>query len=234
MNRNWSTIEIAGKPVDIFEPVPGGELRFCLLFLHDLSKETPRSNPVLTQQLAELKLACVCPRGGPCWWADRVCSNFDAKQPPERYVLEQVRPWIGHVWGLRDGEIALAGIGMGGQGVLRIAFKHPEQFSVLAALDAAIDHHELYGEGTELDAIYTSREQCRQDTATLHVDPAKQPRHIWFAADPASRWFRGNDRLHEKLTALGVPHTFHVGSPSVAEMLRFVMEALERESRRLL
>jgi S-formylglutathione hydrolase len=234
MNDSWSTIEIGGKPVDILEPVPGGELRFCLLFLHDLAGETPRPNAVFTQWLRDLKLACVCPRGGPCWWADRICPPFDAKQPPERHVLEQVRPWIGHIWGLRDQEIALAGIGMGGQGALRIAFKRPEQFPVVAALDAAIDHHELYDEGTELDAMYSSREQCRQDTATLHIDPARQPRHIWFAADPASRWFRGNDRLHEKLGALGVAHTFHVAPPNVSEMLGFIVGALERESRRLL
>jgi pimeloyl-ACP methyl ester carboxylesterase len=202
--------------------------------LHDQSGESPKGNPALTHSLQELALACVCPRGSQCWWADRICAAFDPRQTPEQHVLAQVIPWMQHVWGLRDSEVALAGIGMGGQGALRIAFQHPDRFPIVAALDAAIDHHELYGEGTPLDAMYPSREHCRQDTATLHIDPARQPGHIWFGVDLGSRWFRGNDRLHEKLAALGVAHTFETSEATVESMLRFIVTALERESRRLL
>src|SRR5262249_50732542 len=105
---------------------------------------------------------------------------------------------------------------------------------------------ERYGEGTPLDEMYDSREQCRQDTAVLHVDPTQYPRHIFFCIDPGdTNWLRGNDRLHEKLAALGVPHTTdfttragghswdyfnHMAGP----VERFVVAGLEQESRRLL
>jgi S-formylglutathione hydrolase len=94
--------------------------------------------------------------------------------------------------------------------------------------------------------MYNSKEQCRQDTALMHVPPFNPPPHIFFCIDPDDRqWYRGNDRLHEKLSALGVPHeidlTTRAGGHSwdyfnhMAERtIRFVHAGLEHESRRLL
>jgi hypothetical protein len=115
----------------------------------------------------------------------------------------------------------------------------------VAALEASLDHYELYGRGTALDDMYPSREHCRQDGAGLHVQPMSWPPHLWFACDPDSPWLRGNDRLHEKLMALGVPHTIDFTSPACGHswayfdrmapaMMRFVVEGLEKESRRLM
>jgi len=138
-------------------------------------------------------------------------------------------------WGIAPNAMALAGVGMGGQGALRLAFKHPRTFPIVAAIDAAIDHHELYGAGAPLDGMYPSREHCRQDTAILHIQPANPPRHIWFSVSPRSRWWRGNDRLHEKLAALGITHTFKSPAASAGEeMSQFMREALTLEARRLL
>ena len=135
---------------------------------------------------------------------------------------------------------------MGGQGALRLAFKHPHLFPAVAAISAALDYYEIYGQGTPLDDIYDGKEQCRQDTALMHVPPYNPPPHIFFAIDPNDAlWYRGNDRLHEKLNALGVPHTCdlateagghtwdyfnHMAGPAV----RFLHSGLEQESRRLL
>ncbi len=94
--------------------------------------------------------------------------------------------------------------------------------------------------------MYTSKEQCRQDTALMHIHPSNWPPHLFFAIDPEDvDWFRGNDRLHEKLTALGVPHTIDFTTSAgghtweyfnrMAEpTMRFLIEGLEKESRRLL
>ena len=110
----------------------------------------------------------------------------------------------------------------------------------------ALDYHDLYGQGMPLDDLYESKEQCRQDTAILHVHPAQYPGHIFFCVDPDDeRWFRGNDRLHEKLSALGMPHeadlTTRAGGHSwdyfnhMAERVeRFIVAGLEEQSRRLL
>jgi S-formylglutathione hydrolase len=135
---------------------------------------------------------------------------------------------------------------MGGQGALRLAFKHPELFPVVAAISAAIDYYELYDQGTTIDSMYDSKEQCRQDTALLHIHPSRYPPHIFFCIDPDdANWHRGNDRLHEKLAALGVSHEMDLSTRAgghsweyfnhMAErVLKFVRTGLEYESRRLL
>ena len=80
----------------------------------------------------------------------------------------------------------------------------------------------------------------------MHVPPVNPPPHIFFAIDPNDvDWYRGNDRLQEKLTALGVEHiadlTTEAGGHSwdyfnrMAEpAVRFLVKGLEHESRRLL
>jgi S-formylglutathione hydrolase len=47
---------------------------------------------------------------------------------------------------------------------------------------------------------------------------------------------RGNDRLHEKLSAMGVPHVAELRAPGsqVGPMLAFVSAALAQEARRLM
>jgi S-formylglutathione hydrolase len=244
LNGTWRKEEIGGKPADIF--VPDAKPRFGVLFLHDTDQETLADNPVFTELLNELQLACVCPHGKQCWWIDGICPEFDPKISAERHLLERVLPYFGETWKLHERSIGLFGIGMGGQGALRLAFRHAKTFPVVAGIAAALDFHELYNQGTPLDEMYESKEQCRQDTALLHVPPHDYPPHIYFCIDPADRrWFRGNDRLHEKLNALGIEHRFdyalqggghtweYFGRMAEAT-LRFVVAGLEHESRRLL
>jgi S-formylglutathione hydrolase len=244
MNGTWTRLDIAGKPADVFDP-PAAP-RFGILYLHGAGLETLCDRPVYTRLLAESNLACICPHGKHSWWADRVCEEFDPRLTAEHYLLDAVLPFFGSRWNLSPRAIGLLGISMGGQGALRLAFKHPDLFPVAAGISSAIDYHELYGEGSPLDAMYDSKEQCRQDTAVLHIHPSRFPPHIFFAIDPDdARWYRGNDRLHEKLAALGVPHTIdfmtRAGGHSwtyfnhtAERAVRFVVAGLEQESRRLL
>lgn len=80
----------------------------------------------------------------------------------------------------------------------------------------------------------------------MHIHPSRFPRHCLFVIDPDDEaWFRGNDRLREKLRALGVPHecdlTTRAGGHSwdyfnhmAGRVLRFCVEAIRLERRRLL
>src|SRR5262249_9467112 len=169
MANGWLTAEIVGKTVDLYEP--RDTPRFGVLHLHGGSRETLRDNREFTRLLAELKLACVCPHGERSWWTDKICSEFDSLISAERYVLEKVLRFFAERWQLRPPAIAIQGISMGGQGALRLAFRHPELFPIVAAISAAVDYHDLYGRGTPLDQMYESKEQCRQDTVILHIHP---------------------------------------------------------------
>jgi S-formylglutathione hydrolase len=241
----WTTLEIGGKAADVFEP-PGGPPRFGLLFLHPVGQEKLRAAPVYTKLLESQRLVCVSPLGGYSWWADSICPSFDPQQTAERFLLDDVLQLFQQRWGLAPPAIGLFGISMGGQGALRLAFKHPKRFPVVAGIASALDYYELYGRGLSIDEMYDSKEQCRQDGALLHIHPVHYPPHIFFAIDPADTdWYRGNDRLHEKLTALGVPHeadlTTRAGGHSwnyfnhmADRAIRFLVAGLETESRRLL
>ena len=123
-------------------------------------------------------------------------------------MLERVLPFVAERFDSAPPRIGLFGTSMGGQGALRLAFRHPNVFPVAAAISPAIDYHLRIRDGDEiLAAMYADEEQARQDTATLHVHPLNWPRHIWFCCDPADhRWHESADRLRMKLFSLGIPH----------------------------
>jgi S-formylglutathione hydrolase len=246
MAGSWLTLTIDGKSADVYEPSGLKRPRFGILHLHGHGLETLRERPAFTRWFDELGLPCVCPHGQRSWWADRVCAEFDSRVSPEHYLLNRVLSFFRERWDLAPGAIGLQGISMGGQGALRLAFKQPTLFPVVAAIAPAIEYDRLYGQGLPLDTLYDSKEQCRQDTVLLHIHPSRFPPHIFFCIDPDDhRWYRGNDRLHEKLNALGIPHELDLETRTgghswdyfdrMAERItRFIHAGLDQESRRLL
>jgi esterase/lipase superfamily enzyme len=245
MKGTWTTHSLAGKAVEAYGPAGADGLRYGVLYLHDGGLTTLREIPAFTRVFDELHLACVCPHGQFSWWGDRICRAFDDAVSPEQFLLGSVLPFFHERWSIGERAVALLGVSMGGQGALRLAFKYPERFPVVAGISSSIDYHEFYGQGSPLDEIYESKEQCRQDTAPMHLHPSSYPPHLFFCVDPDDLWFRGNDRLHEKMNALGVPHevdlTTRAGGHSwdyfnrmADRAIRFVHAGLVEESRRLL
>ena len=243
MLPNWTHTHIAGKPADVFEP--SAKPRGVVLFLHPYGLESPATNAVYTAELAKHGLACCAPFGAHSWWVDRVCPEFDPVLTAERHLLHNVLPWMRARWDVPGNAVAAAGISMGGQGALRLGFRHPDRFRVVAGVASAVDFWERHGTGAELDAMYPPRERARQDSATLQVNPAHFPPHVWFACDPADEaWHRGNDRLAEKLTAFGLPFTADLDTSAgghswgyfdavAPAMFAFVADGLAKERRRL-
>jgi S-formylglutathione hydrolase len=243
VNGTWSSILVAGKTVEVYDPSEGRP-RFTVLHLHDAGSTTLRGQGAYTSLFDRHQLACVCPIAGPCWWVDRICPDFDAKVSPEQFLLGSVLPLIRERWGFDLRAIALLGMSMGGQGVLRLGFKHPQLFPVVAALAPLVEYHEFYGQGTVLDEIYDSKEQCRQDTAPMHIQPGHTPPHLFFCMGPDDPWLRGCERLAEKLSALGVEfeadlktpggHSWDYFDQMAGRAVGFLVAGLEQEARRLL
>jgi S-formylglutathione hydrolase FrmB len=240
----WEQSSLAGKRIDIFDPP--AKPRFGIVFLHGIGLETLAGNDVWTRILAQRNLACICPHGQRSWWLDRVCAEFDPELSPERYILDHVVPLFRERWNIAPGALGVCGISMGGQGALRLALRHPRVFPAAAGIASALDFHEVYGQGLTLDDMFDSKERARQDTALMHIRPDDCPPHLFFVIDPDDiDWIRGNDRLHEKLSALGIPHVSDLATQAgghswtyfnrMAEpALRFLAEGLDKESRRLL
>lgn len=243
MSGAWSRLNVAGKPAEVYDPP--GKPHFGVLFLHGLDNTPLHAGPIFTPLLARASLACVCPWGGPSWWTDRPCPDFDPELTAEAYLLEHVVPFFRTRWGLGPRALGLLGVSMGGQAALRLAFRHPQLFAIVAALAPTLDIHELYGQGTPLDSMYDSKEQCRQDTAPLHLQPGQTPPHLFFCMDPDDPWWAGCDRLREKLAALGAAHevdlTTRAGghgwdyfNHQATRTVQFLQHGLEQQSRRLL
>jgi S-formylglutathione hydrolase FrmB len=237
----WSKCEMMGKPVELF--TPSASPLGTLLFLTDRDGVSPQNQETWSGLFEQHRLQVIVVDSADGWWVDRHVPEFHPTLTPERYLLEAIAPWAKELG--KTEQLGLVGIGAGGQGALRLGFRHSKLFRAVAGLSSVLDFHELYGQGTSLDTIYRSREHCRQDTAILQIHAHQWPALIYFACDPDSHWLRGNDRLREKLSAVGVPHetefaacvcghSWSYYNHLAPRAIRLVAETLQREARRLI
>ena len=259
----WESLEIEGKPCRVYKPRQPHPLGWTVVALHDRPQNgqagAELEAPVLTQSFETHGLLVIAPTTGLSWWADKVVPAFDQELTPEQFVCKIVLPWIGQTFGKGTEHadssapspprrLALFGIGMGGQGALRIAYKHPNDFPVVAAIQPDLDYqrHILTGD-TVLYELYGDVERARQDTALLHIHPLNWPRHQFFCCDPDD-WpiFESVDRLRMKLGSIGVPFECDTNKPraflgirkpylkhAASIAFQFMMERLEKERLRM-
>jgi len=238
---------VAGHPCQVYEPPQRNPHGGSVVFLHDVDAAGLGGRAAYIEQFARRGLPCIAPISGRSWWTERVWAGFDSAISTERFVMDSVLGYVANVWRSRPPQVAVLGIGMGGQGALRLSFKYPDRLPIVAAVSPAIDYQLAYYDEDEpaLPTIYPEPEAARQDTATLHVHPLNWPRNIWFAVDPADdRWYTSAERLKMKLSALGIPHdadldTSAAGVPTsytdlmAAKAVDYLVERLERERLRM-
>src|SRR5262249_55575927 len=153
-----------------------------VIYLHGVRQTRLIDNAAMTAEFARRGLPVIAPLTGPSWWTNKILPSFDERISAETYVLQPVMSHIRQRWGVAPPQVALLGTSMGGQGALRMAFRHPNTFPIVAAMAPAIDYQIRWDEGDmTLAQLYTDAEDVRQDTATLHVHPLNWPRNIWFS-----------------------------------------------------
>ncbi len=241
----WRQIDIADKTADVFLPGRRAPTNFAVMFLHGHALVTLKDNAAYTAQLERHGLACVCPHGKRSWWGDRICREFDERVTPAEYLRRSVLPWMEAHCNAAPPAIGLLGVSMGGQGALRLAYRYPQQFPVVAALAPAVDFHTWYGRGLPLDEMYANAEAARQDTATLLLHPLNWPRHQLLMCDPTDAdWFEGTERLASKLYSTGIPferdfetrhggHSWDYFNHVAPRVMEFIVSGLGQESHRL-
>lgn len=242
----WSEVSIAGHACDIFEPTEVNEHGYVVLYLHGVHLGMLRDQPPYCDLLEQHGLRCVAPVTQRSWWTDRICEEFDSSISAESHLLDNVLPFIQEKWNTPDRHVGLLGTSMGGQGALRIAYRHPRTFPVVVAISPAIDFHTRFDEGDEtICQMYSDRESARQDTAILHVHPLDYPPHQFFCCDPTDeRWWDSSDRLHMKLASTGVMHEYDLETEGgghgfeyynqmAPRAIEFLRERLDRDRRRV-
>lgn len=203
MATQWERSDLVGHEFEVFAP-EDRRSDVVVLFLPDYGGRASASD-ALTASFADRGVAAIAPAGESCWWLDRRERNFDDELTPIGYLLEHVVPFIEVTFNVRSPAIKLLGDGVGGQGVFQLAFRRPRDFPAVAAIDPAIDFHEIYGRGTPIDEIFENREEARQETAILRLHPAGWPRRMRLIADRTGFWFGGADKLDMKLKSMGIP-----------------------------
>ena len=245
LRPGWQDLPVGGKSTAVFVPSRLVEPAGAVLYLHGHAEITLRDNPVYTPLLESAGLVCVCPPGGKAWWVDRISPDYDPQVTPHAYLMDRVLPWMRSTWNLGDRRIALLGVSMGGQAVLRLSFQRPLEFPVVAAIAPAIEYHIWHGRGLSLDAIYPTAEAARQDSALLSVQGVGWPRHQLIVCDPADEeWLPSAEKFLGKLSSAGIPHesdltttagghTWDYFNHVAPRVIGFLAEGLARESRRL-
>jgi S-formylglutathione hydrolase FrmB len=247
LTGDWSEVDVAGHECQIFEPDRPNEHGYVVIYLHCSRAGRLRAYPAFGKEFERHGLRVIAPTTGRSWWSDRIWPEFDSAISAEHYVLDRVLPYVAERWGARPPQLALLGVSMGGQGALRMAYKHPNIFPTVAAISPAIDFQKRIEEGVDpgLEAMYRDPEDARQDSALLHIHPLNWPRNQFFCCDPTDyRWHGSADRLRMKLWSLGVPfeydldtvaggHSFDYFSYMAPRAIGFLAERLDRERLRV-
>jgi S-formylglutathione hydrolase FrmB len=244
---NWEQIAVSGHSCRVFEPAAPSPHGYVVIYLHCSHAASLRGYPAFLREFERHGLRVIEPVTGQSWWTDRIWPEFDEAISTEAYVVECVVPYIAERWGTRPPHLALLGVSMGGQGALRMAYKHPNVFPTVAGISPAIDFQKRIDEGVDegLALMYRDAEDARQDTALLHIHPLNWPRHQFFCCDPTDvRWHDSADRLRMKLWSLGVPfecdletdgggHSFEYASHMAERVVGFLATSLEQERLRV-
>ncbi|MEN0111158.1 MAG: hypothetical protein AAF805_10595 [Planctomycetota bacterium] len=226
---------------------PGGDAAGAVVVLADVGEPAGADRFAWGDALFAHGIAVVAPRHADPWWTDRSGSSNPANAATaEAIVLRTAEMAV-----TRYGRVAIAGAGAGGHGALRIAYKHPRRFPVVAAGRPAIDCHALLDRWrppaieVPVEAVAALRdryggdaERARQDSATLHIHPLNWPRNQRFDCPPADAWWEGCDRLRMKLSSLGVPHDADLENDQTAESAltqtaAWIADRLAAEARRV-
>ncbi len=136
----WSVTELAGHACDIYEPRNRNQHGYVVIYLHGVHQARLHENAAFTAEFERHGLMAMAPHTGPSWWTDKICRQFDRQLSAEQHVLRNVVPYAAERWGSTSPRLALLGTSMGGQGALRLAFKHPRTFPFVAAMSPAIDY----------------------------------------------------------------------------------------------
>ena len=202
----WTKLRSDFGEIDCFEPSES-PAPYALLHLRDRAGPPPPENPILTAELQQHRLRAYSPAVDGCWWVDARCDAFDAETPPLHWLQFAAAAAMTDLWNVSTCQIGLLGTGVGGNGVLQLAYRFPMQFPVVAAIAPAVDFHTHYDRDPVLQEVFANAEAARQETATLRIHPLNWPPHQWFACDPRDPdWFEGCERLASKLSSIGILH----------------------------
>ncbi len=195
-------------------------------------------------------LSVVIPHSTRSFWLDGV----GARAGWESMLIDELLPHVGEHHG--TGLALIGGISMGGMGALRAAFRRPDLFAAVIALEPAIEPtaewHEVthrdrfYGRDEVIEALYGDpvdpemfRSNHPLEMATRHgVEIAAEELDIYVECgdEDMLNLHHGAEALHRRLWEIGLVHEYrsvrggnHVGrtlGPRIVDALTFIGRSL--------
>lgn len=222
LSELWQTSLIANVTCDVFTPPA---VKAIIVFLHGMDGNTLLASEAWSQEALKASVSIIAPHGlgkvfadqpldhttAPyCWWLDagempihESSSTAQAPISPEAWLTDQLQPDLQET-GL---PYVLAGYEVGGQGALRVAYRHPRKYPIVAAIAPKVDLHNIHGLGTSLDRLFPTAEAVRQQEATVWLNPLLRPNHQLILCDPGNDFcYPGCQTLQTKLSSTGCPH----------------------------
>ncbi len=208
-------------------------------------------------------LVVATPSAGRSFYLDR----FDGSQRWEQFLLHELLPHLVRSTGAgaaaggggaraARGAVALAGVSMGGMGSLRLAFREPERFVAVAAVEPAIEEatdwdqvllrdrvyredrvvHELFGDPVDRDHFRANHPRALAERNAARLAASGLAIYVECGDRDLLHLQYGAEALHRQLFAHGIDHEYrlvrggnHIGASlggRVADALRFVGRAL--------
>ena len=128
-----------------------------------------------------------------CWWTERDDDAWPAGDSAAA-VVRSLQPH------------ALVGIGVGGQGVLSLAFSAAVEVAAVAAIAPACELGVWYANDLALQRLFNDAEEARQSEAPLLIPSSPPLRNVLVACDPRDQpCLPSAIRVVSKLSASGIP-----------------------------
>ena len=167
--------------------------------------------PEIKNYVDEFQLIIVCPDGNyNSWYFD---SPVDSTIRYETYVSTEVPHYIDSAYHTiaEKSARAIAGLSMGGQGALSLAWKHPDTFTAAGSMSGVQDlvpwknHYEL----TKVlgDTLNNDRFYKNSVVNMVKKIPSEIPAII-FGCGVSDPFIETNRQLHSELLKLKIPHNY--------------------------
>jgi len=168
-------------------------------------------HPGLPELASRYGIIIVCPNGRNSWYWD---SPVDPAMQYETYVTKELVAYIdSHYQTIADPKgRAITGASMGGHGGLWIGFRHPAIFSACGSIHGGVDIRPFpdnWEMKKALGPYNENQERWNKHTVINLVDSVSSNLPaIVMDCGTEDFFFEVNEKLHEKLLSLRIPHDY--------------------------
>lgn len=213
------TISVFSKPMNkhiktvVISP-DEGEATSTLYLLHGYSgnySNWVNNAPAVKQLVDQYGYLVVCPDGGfDSWYWDTADSSYQY----ETFITKELLPQIEKMYKVKGDRAnrAITGLSMGGHGALYLAFRHQDLFAFAGSTSGGVDIRPFPNNWHMKERLgaYHAHAQSWDEHTVMELTHLVEPGNLQLFIDCGTEdfFYAVNNRLHEKLTYLNIPHHY--------------------------